>query len=356
MNKHRIIGLVVVVMVLGLLSFAVYSLFEIQPVTRTVPPSREARINEYLALDRWLGGMGISLRILDTGSLLLFLEAEERQIFIQSSLFHWTDEGVEYLSHWIREGGTLFLVLDYSQGWVETEPLSLLEQFGIRAEIESVRSTFYYDTEYPNYDQRVSFTQYDEAALALKDRSGRARLVQQRWGAGKLIVSGSPYFLLSGNLDEKANSRLAWTLFSGEGDWLFIRGTTRVQGLLGSLFRQGNFQVLIVSALVLLVIGFWAVIPGFGLVRGDEEKPGKALRERFLAEGRFLKSYGALDFYHKAYMKEIKRRLAYKEGLRSEEEIQRLIFELLGRPVAAPLAAQDFIKMISDYKTLLERI
>ena len=356
MNPNKLIGFVVAALLLGILAFALYSLFEIEPATRPVPPSREARINEYLALDRWLGGTGISLRTLDTGNLLLVLEAEERQIFLQSSLFHWTDEGVEYLSHWVREGGTLFLVLDYSMGWVEEEPLSFLEQFGISAEMESTRRAFFRDTEYPNYDGRVSFNVDDEEALALKDRSGQVRLVQQNRGAGKLIVSGSPHFLLSANLDDEANSRLAWALFSGEGDWLFIRGTTRVQGFLGSLFRQGNFQVLLVSALVLLVIGFWAVIPGFGLVRGDDEKPGKALRERFLAEGRFLKNYGALDFYCQAYIKEIKRRLAHKEGLSSEEEIQRRIFELLGRQVTAPLAAQDFIKMISDYKTLLERI
>ena len=87
-------------------------------------------------------------------------------------------------------------------------------------------------------------------------------------------------------------------------------------------------------------------------MRGDGEKPGKPIRERFLAEGRFLKSYSALNLYSETYMKEIKRRLAHREGLKTDEEIQKRLMEILGRP----LTNQNFPKMISDYKTILERI
>ena len=364
MSRKKLISFIAATLLLGFFTFVIISCFEISPTTRTIPPSREARINEYLALDRWLEGMGILIRTENSASLVQLANAEEQQIFLQSSLFHWTDEAVEQLVKWIEAGMTFFLVLDYSQGRIENEALRLLEKFGIKAEIESSRRTFIHDHEYPNYNRSVSFTVEDDRAFTLKDRDERIRLVQQYRGEGKLIVSGPPHFLLSAQLNRRANARLAWMLFAGNSSndslsevsdgssaWLFIRGVTMVQGLLGSLFRQGNMPVLLVSALVLLVLGFWAVIPGFGLVRGEDESLGKTLRERFLAEGYFLKKNDALHLYHETYMKEIKKRLVFKEGL-WDDDIEKRLLELLGKP----LESNDFTKMICDYKAILEKI
>ena len=199
MIRNKFVGFAIAALLLGLAAYAIYSLFEIQPYTRTVPPSREARINEYLALDRWLEGQGVAFRIESSANIYLISQARERRIFLQSTLFRWTDYSAEYFVKWIEAGGTLFLVLDYSQMWIQDEPLSLLEKFGIKAEIESGRRV--YDSEYPTYDSRVVFTLDDEAATVLTDRSGRIRFVQKTAGNGKLIVSGSPHFLLSRELD-----------------------------------------------------------------------------------------------------------------------------------------------------------
>ena len=374
------IGFAVATVLLALFAIALYSLFEIQPMTRRLPPSRDARINEYLALDRWLQSSGLTVRTESSANLSMLLGAEERQIFIQASLFRWTDEAVEYLVRWIEEGGSLFLALDYSrehftghsQDWHNEGPMLLLGVFGIEAEPESSMSAYRHETDlwftdFPNYDSRVSFivinNVVNEQPLILNDSSGHTRLVQIKRGDGKLTVSGRPLFLLSSNLDRAPNARLAWALFATdsvpeatlngeEAGWLFIRGLTRTQGLFGSLFRQGNLVALIVSLLVLLLTGFWAVIPAFGLLRGDDEKPLRPLRERFLTEGRFLKRYDALGFYRAVYIKEIKRRLGRKKSFNSDAELQRYFLELLGRPIDE----QDFLKIIKDYKTILERI
>ena len=114
-----------------------------------------------------------------------------------------------------------------------------------------------------------------------------------------------------------------------ESAWLFILGELKARGILGSLWKQGNFAVLIVSVLVLLIISFWALIPVFGVIRMDREMPGKPLRMRFLAEGRFLKRYGALSHYLRVYIKEIKRRLARKEGHAGDDETERRLHELI---------------------------
>ena len=384
MNRNHLIGFAATAALLGLLALFAWHFFEINPRTRNIPPSREARTNEYLALDRWLENMGRPARILSSGNLPVIYRAEERGIFIQASLFRWSSEAVEYLIQWIEEGGRLILVLDYSAEWElwdETELISLLHEFGIEPKTGVSQMSFRHDENAPNFSRDFSFELLQTADLVfdLKDSSEHSRLVQVKRGMGNLTVSGRPRFLLSTSLGDAPNSRLTWALFAAdpapnrapgnEGAWLFIRGATRVRGLLGSLFKHGNLDVLGVSALVLLVIGFWTVIPAFGLLRRDDEKPGKPLRERFIAEGRFLKRHGALGFYRDTYVKEIKRRLARNEGLISDDKTIRRALDILGmtgddrdsRLLAAalrgePFTYSEFPKMINMFKTILERI
>ena len=390
--NDRLPWLVLGLTILGLGAWIFFFLFEIVEDEKRIPPSREAQANDYLALDRWLEHMGISVRTENFGNLSVISRARERQIFVQSSLFRWTDpksqltdEAVEYLVRWIEEGGHLFLSLDSFADWHDDDSLPLLERFGIKPEMGTVSQD--YDPESPSYDRWVYFEiSQTEESLLLKDRGDNIKLAQLKRGKGKLTVTGRPLFLHSRRIDSAPNSRLAWVLFAGDfganfppgnqGGWLFVRGTTRArEGILGSLFKQGNLAVLLVSVLVLLVVGFWAVIPGFGLVRGDDERPGKPLRERFLAEGRFLKRYGALETYRDIYVKEIKRRLARKEGLSSDEEIEKRVLDIWGRPSDRGLAVREpenrmivrifrrepfryreFPGMIIILKTILERI
>ena len=380
--RRNLIGLGLALTVLALLALLAWTFLEIGPTARWVPPSREARANEYLALDRWLEEMGHPVRTLDFGNLDTISTAEERQIFLQSSLFRWwTPEAVEYLIRWIEEGGTLFLVLDYAEWviWIDRQLSALLEEFGITANAGTTLQWSRNDPYAPSFGQDFSFEVSQEPAagdlFTLEDWNGVIRLVKAERGMGRLIVSGRPRFLLSTELGNAPNAHLTWTLFlsnattADKPGWLFIRGTTRAQGLLGTLFRHGNLVVVGVAALALLVVGLWAVIPMFGLVRRDNEKPGKPLRERFIAEGRFLKRYGALGFYRDVYIRDIRRRLARKEGLSTDDEITARVLSILGKTggeresrifVSAirkePVKYWEFPKMISIFKTILERI
>jgi len=444
MNRNHLIGFTVAAAALGLLVFFAWFFFELYPATKPVLPSREARVNQYLALDRWLTGMGCPVRTKSSGDLSVISGAKERRIFIQASLFRWTDEAVEYLVRWVEEGGRLIVAFDYHEIPFNSYPsagnhrdddetsLSLLEAFGIKAEDgaglkDNSDSADNLSGESPDYDHAISFdVSEDEDALCLKDLSGLTRLVQVKRGKGQLIVMGNPRFLVSSCIGNAPNSRLAWALFaanfaanssanvtpnvvpngaanatpefirdnktvnfSGEG-WFFIRGTTKVRSLLGSIFRHGNLAALLVSVLVLIIVCFWAVLPMFGLVRRDDERPGKPLRERFLAEGRFLKRYGALKFYRDTYVREIRRRLARNEGLSINNEMtdddtindkimddgiildDSVIWHLSDVLIKAgekrdnallvralrgePFTYREFPKMIGILKTILERI
>ena len=381
MKRKYLIRFSAAVAALGLLTFLAWSFLEIHPRRRWIPPSREARANEYLALDRWLQAMGHPVRVVRSGSLSTISGAEERRVFVQASLFTWAPGAAPQLIRWIEEGGSLFLVLDYQaewEFWNNAPLLLLLEEFGIEA-AKGSRVRWHRDgSGVPSFGQEFSFEvsqDEDESILALEDWAGITRLVQVQHGMGRLIVSGRPRFLFSQFLDSEPNTRLAWALFAAdaahgnENGWLFIRGPTRAQGLLGSLFTHGNLWALGVSALVFLAIGFWAVVPMFGLVRRDDERPGKPLRERFIAEGRFFKTYDALGFYRDVYIKEIRRRLAKKEGISADDEIIEHILNTVSKTgkekegqmlISAirkePIKYREFPKMISIFKTILERI
>jgi len=392
MKRKYLIGALITAAALGILALLAWHFLEIHTRRRWTPPSHEARVNEYLALDRWLMEMGRPVRVLRSGNLSVISRAEERHIFIQSSLFTWTRAAATHLVRWVEEGGSLFLVLDYQEDWelwAGAAVLSLLDEFGIEVTWTDVQGSRKHN-EAPSFWRDFSFEVLPNGeALGVEDWTGVTRLVQAERGMGRLIVTGSPRFLLSSFIGSAPNARLAWTLFASdfepdyteiipgagnERGWLFIRGTTRTQGLLGSLFRHGNLMTAVISGLVLLVIGFWAVIPMFGLVRRDDSRSGKPLSERFIAEGRFLKTYGALGFYRDAYIKEIKRRLLKKENLSAEdfshdEEMSGQLLVILGKTseeregrilVSAlrkePIKYRDFPKMISIFKTILERI
>jgi len=361
-KRNYIIGIAIVVVVCGLLFLVLCHFFEISPIAKYVPPSREARLNVYLALDRWLAGMGIPVHVETSGDLFMVTYAKEKKVFMQASLFDWEDGAANHLARWVEDGGTLLLVLDNSVAWQEKEPIILLEKFGISAEEILPRR---------NYRNSKG-----ENAMAYLD--GATRFEQAKRGRGKIVALDNSDFMRSSNLGDEPNTRLAWALFASEPDsiesgWLFIRGKAKARGLLGTIFRQGNFAVFLVGVFVLLAICFWAVIPGFGLVKWDDEKPSRPLRERFLAEGLFLKRYGALDFYSQAYVREIKKRLALHEGIMGDDEILTRVLEIYEGLDAKPengkgscllakafrkekFTFREFSELINIFMTVLERV
>jgi hypothetical protein len=56
------------------------------------------------------------------------------------------------------------------------------------------------------------------------------------------------------------------------------------------------------------------VVPVFGLVFNEKQRNARPIKERFLAEVRFLKKYRALDYYVKIYRRELKRDLQETAG------------------------------------------
>jgi hypothetical protein len=392
---------------------------EIYSRTKRLPPSREAEENIYFVLDKWLEKTGRSVRVQDWGNIYTIIEAEEKTAFVQASLFGWYEEDWTELLEWVEAGGVLLVSLD--DRWYEEEE-NAYEEFLAMLGIWRDRSDPYKDVPAPRegmeprpaFDRNVAFIVDELGVLeAEQDTNGRVdaagriapsmqvmtgndekiRLVSLAWDQGRITVMGRPLFMRSQNLKSPENAGLTWNLFKNDAfapqktyrsetsesnknaGVLFIRGDKPRESLFGKLFERGDFTYLIISGLLLIGIGLWMVLPGFGFPLPENETPLKPIRERFLAEAGFLKKYHALDMYRFSYIQEIKRRLFRREGFIQEEDIALRIVNICGdKPGTGDSATMDierikealtmnkkyrgkeFVNDIITLKTILERL
>jgi hypothetical protein len=369
------------------LALLAYTQLEIYPRSRPTPPSREVRANDYFALDRWLQETGHPVRIEPGAPVEQITAAPEKTIFLQTSLLDWRNISFATMEPWLAGGRRLILSLDTP--WYEDEDEDLaafLSALGLRRESIEDLSDFYALLEpeseseaagtgedetreetgeirenplpaVPDFDPYVILTLDTEqdtpgGIVTMEDPQDIIRLVTVPVGTGSVTVTGDAYFMQNLYIDRDVNARLAWELTGGGDDEnrgiLFIRGRRIIPSLWGNLAERGNPGCLILSILVLAGIGFWMLVPVFGRVRRDEEPPGKPLRERFLAEARFLKKYRGLDLYVDIYIRELRSRLR-RQGY-DDKEIARFI------PAKPGPEFRDFVKFRETIDTISERL
>jgi hypothetical protein len=380
-NK-KLLGFIIGLAVIGAVLFAFFNIYEIEEYEKYVPPSREVQINEYFALDRWLAFEGHTVRAERYGDFEMLKEVQADIILIQERLFNWDEEAVAYLDSWVEQGGRLILCLDSYRGrYIDIFLQAYLDELGVEfgEERDELNGVWRYDDNFPTYGRNIILKEPEDPSLEkdilfLKDVYGYVRLIQFVRGSGTVTVTGTPRFMTNYNLNYESDSRLSWYLLAHNADpsegaqptILFIRGESPVESLLGRVFMLGNFGIIIIAGLILIAVGFWSIIPLFGVIRGNEEKTGRFLAERFLAEGRFLKRFGALDQYRNSYFHEIRRKFMKYEDL-SDEEIIACSANLLKNGSEGISAVEkavfpgrqknkDFIESIKTLGTILERI
>jgi hypothetical protein len=388
----KIAAFVFALAALLLLAALASATLEIRPRQVFVPPSREALVNNFFALEKWLARTGHPVRFLRRGGPAQITGAPEKAVFVQASAFDWED-AEEPLKNWAAAGGFLLVSLDLSgDDYLET----FLANLGIGFETPAADTAGAEDTAVlsadntadntddntddlggetgggeavepadepppegvPDFDQTVRFTVSEEtaaSAFTLKERGDIIRLVRIPLGAGAAAFIGGPRFMGNDYLEREANARLAWDVTGARtgGDnpgLLFIRGRRQAKSLFGKLAERGNFLPLGVSALVLIIIGFWMAIPPFGLLFQEKKLSSRPVRERFLAEIRFLKKYRALETYPEAYILEIRRKLRGREEEPELEAIERAL------KTKGPLPYKDLIQSLQKLKTMMERL
>jgi hypothetical protein len=351
-----------IILVTALAAIAVCAAGRLELYERTTwdPDSGEARLNNFHVLGRWLSKSGYPVRFFPRWAGIKTLSPREGGLFLMASLLDWEKDG-ETLLPWVRAGGALIISVDSAWYWRLSESpqvaanLAALEDFlknlglpldvhrledetGVEEEgpeasaetaVEVRAGEPTTEADVPEYDRTIRLEAAEEAGqgeLVLRDERGVIRLVRRNLGKGHVTVTGSCYFMHNRNLGIDANARLSWELTGASlsperPGMLFVRGRRTAGGLFEALLERGNLLPPLVSAAVLVVIGFWTAIPGFG-VRREEEAAGRTTSGRFAAEARFLRRYGACAVYLEAYLRELRRRSGGREPGREIREVE----------------------------------
>ena len=382
MRKYAI-PFFLIIAALAIVAVFAYNFFEIYEKPTYKSPSSQARSNEYLAMERWLNKTGHAVRVIPHADASKILSASEKTVVLFASVFNWQADTYSNLEQWAESGKNLVICLDIEEEEAEDAGLvEFLAKLGVTVNFSDSRmwwgSFGISNDDFPTFSDYIDFTinsaQRKTELTAIEDASGKIRLVSIPIKTGSIAVCDEPIFMLSYHLDKETNALLSWQLTAGQDDEkngvLFVRGVITEPGFFGKLAEQGNFLPLLISVLVLIFIGFWMVIPVFGFLTGDAELPGKPIKERFLAEARFLKKYKGLGSYLEIYYLSLRQRFCRKYGEVIVDEFSFFsriaeICDLNTQDVAEALHPQahgsaatsrEFLKHIYTIETIMERL
>jgi hypothetical protein len=371
--------IIAIVLVLAALVFLLITRIEVYEQTVFEEPPAELRSNTFYVLGRWLSENGHPVRFSPRWTGIKNLDPRDGGLLLTASLVDWDREG-ESLLAWVREGGALVISVDSPWYWNPETPSgdfrnrmildSFLEALGLRIhkpDTEEGETPAEFGAgdlvPFPDYDPGFSLVLEegtreflpDQGGMILRDGWGDICLVRMALGEGRLTVTGSCRFMYNQYLGGDPNARLSWELTGASlgaerPAMLFVRGRRAAGGLWETLRERGNLLPPVVSILVLTLIGFWTVIPGFGLRREPRPPVRGTIGGRFTAEARFFRRHGAYGVYLEAYLRELRRRNGGQNPGRETEEPEAAL--AAGKPISSRKMAVYLKKLMSA----LERI
>jgi len=290
-----------IILILALLALLAYNNLELYENKTYSAPSLEVRTNNYYAMEKWLKETGHPVRVEQQFSPEKISSIPEKTAVIFATACDWED-AESYFIPWIKQGNSLVICLNYFYDPEEiNEYLSeFLSGYGIEVEINSEDS----ETEInPNYYFKINDDiNKDTLKFSISEPGSSITLAMILFEKGMLAVTGYPAFMQNENLKEKINAYWTWQLTGelaagGNKGVLFVRERKMIKSMFGKIMERGNLIPLCVSIFLIIVIGFWMVIPLFGPVIEEKQKNSRPIRERFAAEISFLKKYKSLDYY-----------------------------------------------------------
>jgi hypothetical protein len=178
--------------------------------------------------------------------------------------------------------------------------------------------------------------------------------------------------MFNSHLRNESNARLTWSLTGAQlnekSGLLIIRDRRMAQGLFGKIAERGNFTPLIISVLLLIVCGFWMLLPVYGPMREEKNAVTRPLRQRFNAEIRFLSKHNALETYLHVYLSRLKQHITGAAGVTGsagfagsadEDEIQYIkqaLSENIKEKNRKPLKNRDIIKALEKIQKYMEHL
>jgi len=317
MNK-RIIICAVIIFFIALVGYVLYDNLEIYEDKTFSSPSRDVTSNAYYAMERWLNETGHPVRLEKNFTPAKLAEVEEKVVIVHVSASRW-DNARDFILPWIKQGYLIICLDYYGTSFIDEKLSEFLSDFGITIgqgtpennnQKEDSSDEPMKEEPLPDFGRNIHFL-FDskDEIFAMKDHNGNTRLVEIPAENGALIVTGIPYFMNNNFLHKETNARLAWKLTGARAEGsntgvLIIRERHIPKNMFGKIMDKGNLLPVGISAFLLIVLGFWMVIPVFGLTAIEKQRTSRPIRERFIAEIRFLKKHSALDHYLEVYERE----------------------------------------------------
>ena len=313
--SKRIYITAAIMLIIAFFTLLFFIFFEIYEYKDRIYPPREISNNTYYIMEKWLNETGHPVRVINYLYTDELPEITENVIMANSRIIFFGE--TEDIIKWIEKGNLLIINIEYDYGNLDDELSGFLSDFGITYgyeqklpefdETEERKKTF---EQPPDFNSRIAFNIHSDnnnKIFSITDNSGIIRLAEIKIGEGALTVTGVPVFMNNYNIDKKQNAALSWRL-TGDRDnnssgilFVFHQNKKVSDSLLEIISRKGNLLPVFISAFLLIITGFWMVIPRFGLIFEEKQRASRPISDRFLAEIRFLKKYNALDYYLKFY-------------------------------------------------------
>jgi hypothetical protein len=326
----RLFACAAIILFLAMVALIAYNNLEIFEKKKSLPPSLEVSVNNFYAMEKWLKETGHPVRTEKLCSPEIISKIPETAAVVFAAAGRW-DNAQEFLIAWIEKGNSLVICMDYYSIIDEgnSNIHEFLSDFGITAKTTSEP---YRGEDLPDFSNYVYFTiENDSGIFSIKDINERIALLEIYPGKGTLTVTTYPVFMQNIYLEEEKNARLTWELTGkraeGENKGIFFvrERQTIHSSMFGNIINRGNLVPLGISIFLIIIFGFWSVIPVFGLVFEEKQKNSRSIRERFAAEISFLKKYKSLDYYLEIYEREkLSEKSIKKEDYNYREIINKL--------------------------------
>jgi hypothetical protein len=344
----RIFICAAIVLFLALMALVAYNNLEIFEKKKYSQPSREILVNKFYTMEKWLKETGHPVRIEKRCSPEIISKIPETAAVVFAVASRW-ENADKFLIPWIERGNSLVICMDYYS--IEEKDINLYEflsGFGISTEIVSELN---WGEDIPDFSDYMYFTiENDSEIFTIKDVDGHIALVEVYPGKGTLTLITYPVFMQNMYISKEKNARLAWELTGkrAEGEnkgVFFVRERQTVNSMFGKIMERGNLVPLGISIFLIIVLGFWMVIPVFGLVFEEKQKSSRPIRERLAAEISFFKKYKSLDYYLEIYERE------KLSGEKTKEKKNYNYWDIISKLRGVYNETDKFKHRIGGYKT-----
>lgn len=297
--------------------------FDRVPVTEREPPQAEARRNRYLALERFLARVqrpvttfsdAKAIDLLPSGGTLILDRNRSRQLNAPrvERLFQWVESGGYLIAGAEPEGINDPVLKHLAVRWQGGDERERLPEDGVAAEREesqeqprAVRSPVV-PVQIPGTGRTLKIRHFGKGLQATgrspewhADSGQRgAVLLHYAYGKGRITLVAHLHMIADNwRIGEEDHAELIVSLLERYGPAGEVMLATRLAvPALGEWLMESAWMV-VLAVISLLVAWLWRIVPRFGGIETEHERPRRSLSEHLAAVGRFVWRSGGIEHW-----------------------------------------------------------